>query len=831
MSTRIDDVRYLTGSGGQDVRYALRTLRRNPVFAAVAVLTLALGIGVNSGIFTVVNAVLFRALSAPDAHELLSITQSVDGVPTLAGHETFSTSEYFAYRDRAQSLAGLAAYANGRGEATLGGDVPRKILGMLVSCNYFDVLQQPPAVGRAFAARDCRPGADLVVVLSHDLWRTAFRSNPAVVGRTLQLNRQKATVVGVAADGAYAGSSFLGGGYFAPLGAGRIIAAADSRYDDAGAGWLHLLGRRANGAGVQQVRAELEVIAAQLDRQQPGRSTRLTVERARPLMPQQLRGRAAAAAAVLMAAFGLVLLIACANLANLLLARGTSRSHEIGIRGSLGATRARLVRQLLTESVVLALAGGMLGTAVAVASLQPLVALALPAVLPPWFPLTLTVDVSPDLRVVAFAAALTIGTGVLFGLAPAIYVSRPDPHAVIKQDSAAGGRSRRGQRLLGTLVGVQVALCMVLVIAAALVLRGLHAAYTIDPGFAYRNVAYVSLESVFDGDSPEEAEATRRRLLTEVGALPVVESIASTDQEPLGDDIGPALFRLPGETVAQSRVGEVIAASGNYFSVLELPIVRGRAFTENEARNDTRGPRPAIVTVTTASNLWPGAEPIGRTLLWQRPGIAGADTLHVVGVAADAQITALGEIDPYYVYVPGEGGVVLVKGRADIATTISGIRDVVRSVDPTLVVTVLPLEATLDWSRGISRTVTGLFAASGALALVLASVGIYGVVSFLVAGRYREIGIRLALGATASSVLSLILRQTMRPVVAGAVIGAVAAAGVSRVLSTVLFGISPADPFALGSAAVLVLGVALAAGLIAARPASQADPTATLRYE
>src|SRR5688572_9920582 len=339
----------------QDVRYGLRTLRKNPTFTAVAVATLALGIGVNTGIFSVVNAVLFRDLSAPGARELVSVSQSVQGVPDLAGEETFSTSEYFAYRDRTQTLSGLTAYANARGEATLGGDTPRKILGALVSCNYFGVLQQPPALGRAFAARDCEPGADLVVVLSHELWRTALGADPGIVGRTIQLNRQQVTVAGVAADGTYNGSSFLAGGYFAPINAGRLLASADSRYDDDTSSWLNLLGRRKDGVGLEQVRSELDVIAAQMDRQQAGRSTLLTIERATPTMPQQLRGRAAGAAAVLMAAFGFILLIACANVANLLLARGTSRSQEIGIRVSLGASRARVVRQLVTESLLISL--------------------------------------------------------------------------------------------------------------------------------------------------------------------------------------------------------------------------------------------------------------------------------------------------------------------------------------------------------------------------------------------------------------------------------------------------------------------------------------------
>jgi predicted permease len=377
---------------------------------------------------------------------------------------------------------------------------------------------------------------------------------------------------------------------------------------------------------------------------------------------------------------------------------------------------------------------------------------------------------------------------------------------------------------------VQVALCMVLMIAAGLLLRGLHATYTIDPGFQYRDVAFVSLESVFDGYSPDDSEARRRRLMADLEALPGVVAVASADQEPLGDDSAPALFRLPGEDERQSRVGEVIAVSQDYFPVLEVPIVRGRAFTEDEVRNRT-APRPAILSETTARNLWPGGDPIGRSLVWARPGMEAVDTLQVVGVAADAQFNALGQIDPYFVYVPGEGGAVLVKGRTDVATTVSGIRAAVRAVDPTLLVTVLPLEATLGWSRGISGTVTSLFGGLGVLALVLAAVGIYGVVSYVVAGRYREIGIRLALGATARNVLGMILRQTMRPVVVGAVIGVAAASAVSRVLSSVLFGVSPADPLGLGGAALLVLGVALAAGVMAARPATRADPTATLRHQ
>jgi predicted permease len=807
-----------------DVRYGLRTLRRNPMFTVVAMVTLALGIGVNAGMFTIVNGVLLRDLPAPAPQELLAISQRVSGVKDLIDAGGFSASAYDAVRDRARTLSGVLAVGNAMGETTLGGDLPQKVYGALVSCNYFAVLHQPPALGRELSARDCEPGAAPVVVLGRDLWRTTFASSPEIVGRTIELNRQQFTVVGVAAEGTYQGPIRLG--YFAPINAGRLLSPSDSRYENDEFLWLFLIGRQREGIGVEQVRAELDVIAAQMDQQQPGRKTMLTIDRARPMtVAPGVRGVATGIAAVLMAAFGFILLIACANVANLMLARGTSRSREIQIRFSLGASRARVVRQLLTESLLISLAGGLFGSVVAWWSFQALIALAVPALVPPDLPMVPTLNLSPDSRVLLFATALTVATGAVFGLAPALHSSKPDLHGAMKQDSVSAGHSRRGVRLRATLVGLQVALCMVLTIAAGLLLRGLYVTYTIDPGFEYRNVAYVSLESAHEGYSPEQAAVRQQRLIEGVTALPGIAAAAYTDQEPLGDDFAPIAIRLPGEGESQARRGEMTAVTPNYFSVLELPIVRGRNFTDAEARNQGTGTRPAIVSETTARNLWPGGDPIGKTFLSQM------DTLRVVGIAADAQLDTLGKIDPYRVFVPGEGAVLLVKSRGDFGATASRIRAVVKALDPSLVISVLPLESTLGWWRGISGTVTTIAGGLGVLALALASVGIFGVVSYSVTGRYREIGVRVALGATAWNVLILMLRQSMRPVVIGAAIGLVAASVVSGILSSVLFGISRADPIGLGGAALLVLGVALAAGVMAARPATHADPTVMLRCE
>jgi predicted permease len=810
-----------------DVRYAARSLSRSPGFAAAAIVTIALGVGVNAGIFTVLNGVLFRDLPSPDAHELVSIDQAVAGLPdypTTGGSGTFSTAEYRAYRDGSQTLSGVLGASFFR-ETTLGGEAPQEIFGAIVSCNYFAVLQQPPVLGRALTAQDCEPGAAPVVVLGHGLWTAAFGTDPEVLGRTIELNRQRFTVIGVAAEDTYGGLA-MRTGYFAPISTEPLLEPGTSRYENDTWRWLALIGRRSDGASLGQVRAELGVIAAQIDQLDPGRSTKLTIERAAAMAGMgPVRGLATGAAAVLMAAFGLILLIACANVANLFLARGITRSQEIGIRLSLGASRARVVRQLLTESMLISIAGGLLGTLLALWSFQALVARALPGMVHPEIPgIVLDLNLSPDFWVLSYALTLTLGTGLLFGLAPALHVSRPDLNAVIKQEVVAGaGSRRRGGRLRGTLVGVQVALSMTLMIAAGLLLRGLYATYTVDPGFAYRDVAHLSF-----GTNGSGGEILDQRFMDEVEALPGVEAAAYASLTPLGEANTHGPIRLPGESENEARFAGVDEVTPGYFSVLEIPIIRGRAFTEAESADAERqtGLRPAIVSETTARNLWGEGDPIGRTLLWMD------STLQVVGVAADARLSALGEIDPYYIYIPRRtGGVLLVKSRASFATTAAGILALVRARDRTLAVRVLPLEANLAFWRGVSGIVTTLGAGLGVLALVLASVGVYGVVAYAVTRRYREIGIRMALGAGTGIVLRMILGQTLRPVVIGAVIGVAAASALSRVLTSVLFGVSPADPVGLGGSALLVLGVALAAGVMAARPATRTDPTATLRHE
>lgn len=815
----------------QDARFTGRALSRSPGFAAAAVVTVALGVGLNTGIFSVLNGVLFRGLPAPDAHELVSVYQTIEGGADRTGQDFlgfFSTSEYRTYRDGTRTLSGILGHTE-PWEATLGGEAPQDVNGLLVTCNYFDVLGQPPVIGRGPTADECDAGADPVVVLGHELWATTFGTDRAIVGRTVDLNRQQLTVVGIASEGTYGGFLY-NAAFFAPISAQPFLRPDQNIYENDQNSSLALVGRRQADVTLDRVRAELSVIAARIDQQEPGRSTTVIVERATPLVPPLLHGAALGAGAVVMTAFGLVLLLACANVANLLLARATARSREIAVRLSLGASRARVVRQLLTESVLISSAGGLLGSVLALWSFQALVAFALPSFTPAGIPPP-ALDSSPDVRVLSFALALAFGTGILFGLAPALHVSKPELHSMMKHDSPGVGRSRRGSRLQGTLVGVQVTVCMVLMIGAGLLLRGLYATQTVDPGFAYRDVAYASYDLESAGYSPDEAAVFQRRLKDLANALPGVDASAYAVREPLSSGRTQATIRLPGQDRNEVQRAELNAVTPAYFSLIGIPIVRGRTFTDAELANDAT---VTIVSETTAGNYWPGQDPVGQTLL-QRTGPDQEISLQVIGVARDAQVTLLGQIDPYYVYLPATprwGDLeLLFRSRSDFGSTASGIRAAVRALDPGVAVRVSPLEANLEYWRNLSGSVTALAASLGLLALVLASVGIYGVVSYFVNRRFREIGIRMALGARSSDVLGLILRQTMRPVVAGALIGVAAAVAASRILSSVLFGVSPVDPIALGGGAVLVLCVALAAGLLAWRRGTRADPARTLHCE
>jgi predicted permease len=811
-----------------DLRYTLRTFRRNPGFAVAALVPIALGIGINTGVVSILNNVAFRSLPAPNPTELVNVYQEFQGVKKRRVHGArimFSMPEYREYRDATRTLSGLAAYSM-PWKVTLGGESPRELEGMLVTCNFFDVLERRPAIGIGFTNANCdSPSAPPAVVLSHAAWTSAFAANPDIIRQTIMLNGHSVAVVGVAPEG-FDGLELTRAAFFATtsLARGQLerVPILLDFQGDPQLSWLTLLGRRKRDADVSQVRAELAVIAGQIDRQQPGRTTVVNVVPSTALAFPHARREFFSVAAIIILAFGLVLLIACANVANVLLARAANRTREIATRLSLGASRGRLIRQLLTESLAIALLGGAAGSLLAWWSFQMLVA-HLSSDLSGDIP-QLRIDAYPDLTALCFALGLIAIAALVCGMVPAIQASKPDLQRAMKQGEADAGGQKAGW-LRGTLIAVQISVCMVLLISAGLLLRALYAAHTIDPGFDYRNVAVVSYALRGPGWDDARVAAFQGQLMERIRSLPGAQSVAHASKVPLSPGRQQATFRLSVE--GDELLVDTNDVSPEYFSLLGIPILRGRNFTATELQGASRA---VIVSEATARRYWRGQNPVGRII------VMGAVALEIVGVAKDAHVTHVAETESSYMYLPAgpsaqRGLRMLVRSQTDFAALARGITARTRELDPELVVRVTRLEGNLEYWRGRSRLTAGLSGALSLLALLLALVGVYGVVAYVVNRRRREVGIRLALGATARDVQHLIIRQTSRPIAIGVVIGVAAAAAASRALESVLFGISPFDPIALIGAASFLVSVAVVATILPTRAALKVDPVTALRCE
>lgn len=823
----------------EDVRYGMRVLRQNPAFTLAGVLAIALGVGINVGIFSVLNGVALRPLPIPRADQMVSVSEVLHGHFSRNVHGEggmFSYAEYLDYRDHNHVFAGLVAY-DPFVEATLAGSSMEQLLGALTSCNFFEVLNEHPTRGSGFVDADCAaPGVSPVVVISDDLWRRSFGADPLLIGKTIVLNHSSFRVIGIAPPG-FAGTEVVPTAFWAPI---MVQGALDPSFDpargkdrleDDNLSWLAMLGRVQPGVTKEQVRADLSVIAGRIDQQYPGRTTSLLVSAASIFSRPAEREILVPIASVVLGAFGLVLLIACANVSNLLLARASARHKEIALRLSIGASRGRLIRQLLTESLLLALAGGALGSLLAFWSFAGILHF-VTSHLPRNFP-TLAVNTAPDFHVLAYALLLTLVTGVAFGLIPALKSSRVDLNTALKGDGMYSAASRRGGRLLrGALVGAQVAVCMILLLAAGLLLRGLYHAQTVDAGFDTKNVASVFFNLRAQGYDENRAGAFMQSLRERIAALPGVIEIAQAECAPLSHDFSADnAWTVPGRT--EKYTIEYNHVSPEYFSVVGIPIVRGRGFKGADAHDDAS---VIIVTESTARRLWPGEDPLGKSL---REGDGREDT--VIGVAKDAQVSHLGESDAPYLYFPvrpqDEGGLVgsrvyvLVRFAGSFTATAKSVRDTVQSLDANTPVEVAKIDDYLEVWRTPSRIASALSGALGGLALLLASIGVYGMVSYMVSQSVREIGIRMALGADTRQVMRLVLRQAMRPVVIGGLIGVAGCAAVSWVLSSMLFGLNARDPIAFIAVPVFLLVVALAASYIPARRAMRVDPVVALRYE
>ncbi|HEX8694649.1 MAG TPA: ABC transporter permease [Longimicrobium sp.] len=809
-----------------DLRYALRQLARSPGFTLLAVVTLALGIGANTALFTLVDALLFRPRpGVADPDRLVWVTP----VDERGGHPlSLSYPDFRDYQGGARDVLSDVAAFHDVEVSLSGGGEPETVRGQLVSGGYFAVLGTPMALGRGFAAGEDAPGSEPVAVLSHALWRRRFGADPRIVGRRVVMNGLAATVVGVTAPGFNGADHDLPREVWLPMSlAERALPGlpGTSGFREARTTWwLNAIGRLKPGVTPERADAALAVVAAQIEAADPeGHKgvTARTFPAGSGLTPGAL-GSVVPVTAVAFAVTGLVLLIACANVSNLLLARAAARRREIGVRLSLGAGRGRIVRQLLTESVLLAALACAAGL---VAAAWGLDALAASVTLPP-------LDLSPDLRVLAFCAAAAGATGVLFGLVPALDATRADVVEALK-DGAAGPDPRRA-RLQGRFVAAQVALSLVLLAASGLFLRSLAAEARVDVGYdASDRVLAVSFDLGRQGYSDARARAFTDALAARAEGLPGVRGVAFATSVPMGGRReGAEVF--PGARPA--REGEehglealLYTVGPDYLRTVGIPLARGRGFAPQDAPG---APPVAVVSEALARQAWPGADPLGRELR------VNDGVVTVVGVAREAVLSAVYESAKPAVYLPlaqrpGQKHLALLVGTAgDARPLAAALRREVRALDPDLPVEEVRTLAgyrrqSMSDIRATSRMI-GLF---GALALLLAAAGIYGVMAFAVTQRTREIGVRIALGARRGDVVSLFVRRGVRLALMGIAVGLVLAAGVGRLMAGVLYGLSPVEAPALAAVAALLAGVAALAAYFPARRAARVDPVVALKAE
>ena len=810
----------------QDAAYAVRGFRASPVFTVTALLTLAFGIGFNTALFSLLYSLGVRSLPVPEPERVATVFQVFSGRVDRAVNGSvymLAWNEYLAQRDQNRTFESLAAHA--QTDATLGGERAQPARVTLATCNYFSTLRIRIALGRGFVADDCaRSGGAAVAVLSDAFWRSHFGADSGVIGKVALLNQLPFDIIGVTEPG-FGGTEVLANDLWIPV--TMQPALARGRYDQLvqEMSWLNVTGRLRPGITESKASADLTIIARQLDSQHPGRETRVLVQHATFGNNPEIRQRGGIIALGVLGLGGLVVLIACANLMNLLLARAMSRRRELGIRLALGAGRGRLIGQLLTESLLLSVAGGLAGLIIAERFPRFIIGL---------LPITgLQLDLHPDLGILGFALLTSVLAALAFGLAPAFRATDLSLTSALRNEGVGSHGPRGTSRLRGVVVAVQMGGSTLLLVLAALFVRGMQRVATLDPGFATRGVIGVSLNPGELGYDSARVQAVYDALTPRLAALPSVESWTLASKLPfLGRSSTPVLAESPragGEpTSIQSDFLEV---SSNYFSTMSLPIVRGRAFTAVEAA--APGDRPVVVSETFARRAWPDLDPLGRHFR------LGKAAFVVTGIARDVHNVSLGDPDAPFIYFPraasglGDdlGTTIILRTGGPTSGVTEGISALVRQVDPALALRLETIEerlALVALPTRLAGMLSGLF---GVLALGMAVIGVYGVVSYGVSLRRREIGIRLALGATTRSVTGLVVRQGITVAGLGVGVGLILAAGASQLMRSLLFGLSPLDPAALAIVIVLLAAVASIAVLAPARRAARIDPAVTLREE
>ena len=823
----------------QDLRIGVRMMRKNPGFTLVVTATLALGIGANTAIFGLVDALLLRPLPVAKApSELVLLTRGDGRGPTL------SYPDFTVLRERNEVLSDLALYT--QAPISFGNNVRSEVvLGALVSANYFDVLGINPSFGRTFLPEEDRtPGAHPVVVLAHSFWQSRFNSDHSLVGQTIVLNNRRFTVVGIAPQGFDGESPPMKVSLWIPVmmfatmrgESGTHDPLSDRHNENFGA-----IGRIKQGVSITQAQAALETINRQLEQSDPAppdpnNDRSLNLISPQGIMIGPIREMAVTSSRLAGATVLTVLLIACANVANLLMARAARRRKEVAVRLTMGATRWRLIRQLLTESVLLALVGATAGLFLAYWINTLLMAFKPP--FPP--PFTFTLDLSFDIRTFAFTFLLAVATGVIFGLVPALQASRPDVLPALKDESNAEGQRVRWLNFRNALVVIQVALSLALLISTGLFLRTLRYAQQIDLGFKPDQVLESSFNLRLLGYDEAKGREFYKQIVERLERLPGVQTASVANLLPLG------FIWLSTPVVPEDRevptnervVAGTVSVGSKYFETIGTPLLRGRDFT---AQDTFKSPPVAIVSEKLARTLWPEindpGEALGRRL---RAGRSDLISCEVIGVVKDSRNNIFNRIDREpepTIYRPfaqnyAARASLIVRTDGDPRGLISAVRREVAALDENLPPQNLqPLSETVSlasWSARTGATVLGLF---GLLGLVLAAIGIYGVMSYSVSRRTREIGLRMALGAETRDVIKLIVKQGMGLTLIGAMIGVMLAVAVTRLLASLLYGVTATDPVTFAGVVLFVIGVAVLACYLPARRATKVDPMTALRCE
>ncbi len=807
----------------QDARYGIRQLLKHPTFAILAIISLALGIGANTAIFSLVNTVLLRPLPVRDSAQLVVVHGSVHNGTDFSIQ---SYLNYKDYRDRNDVFSGVLAYRFVVAGLSHNGNSERA-WGLLASGNYFDVLGVNPILGRGFLVEeDQTPGGHPVVVLSYSCWQKRFGADPGIVGRTVLINRENFTVVGIAPKDFVGTDVAFAPEFWAPITMAQVIEPGSMWLDRRDNNNLFMVGRVKPGVTQAQVKANMEAITLQLAKEHPAENEGRGILLSKPgLFIPSIRDASITFAGVLMVVVGLVLLLACVNLANLQLARATSRRKEIAIRLSVGASRGRLVRQLITEGVMVSLIGGALGIVLATWINQVVRAIKLP------MDIALVFDLRLDWRVMLFAFALSILTGIAFSLLPALQSSKPALIPSLKDDAALGGFRR--SRLRNSLVVAQVALSLVLLICAGLIMRSLQTVQQVGPGFDTQNAVAMSYDVGLQGYDETRGRTFNHEILGRARTVTGVESAALTSNLPLSLNYNSSGVYLEGQQVTGSASLPTcipISVSPGFFETMRITL-RGRDFAENEDKLESR---VAIVNETFAKKFFPGTDPIGKRFnfsgskdpLWQ-----------IIGVCGDGKYNTLGETPQPAVFRPefrdNDKSLTLVaRTRGETNSVISVLRREFQKMDPTMpLYDVKTLTEHMEIPLFPARMAANVLSCFGLLALGLAAIGIYGVMSYVVTGRTREIGLRMALGAQLRHVRKLILGQGMMLAGLGLAIGLIILFVLTRFLTGMLYGVSPADPLTFCVITTLLAAVAFVACWLPARRAARVNPVEALRSE